>query len=168
MGRINRTLALFCLMGIAWLGAVPPLAAGQRGTARDKAPEPDGLFQVQTTPIDPDQGVNWEDIELNFNNQNYQFVLKAQTYTASDVLNSLMGEPIRVRCLVYNLKKVADFAGIYTRVKSEVAKAMVGVSSDAVFQNDKGIVMQVTQGSRSESVYLSLLGDSFEVLSSGF
>jgi hypothetical protein len=168
MGHINQTLVLFCLVGVAWLGTVPPLAAGQGGAIRDKVPNPEGFFQVRTIPIDPDQGVNWEDVELNFNNQNYQFVLKAQTYTASDVLNSLMGEPIRVRCLVYNLKNVADFAGIYTRVKSEVARAMVGVSSDAVFQNDKGVVMQVTQGSRSESVYLSLLGNSFEVLSSGF
>jgi hypothetical protein len=168
MGRIHRILVLFCLVAVAWLGAVPPLAAGQGGTARDKAPKPDGLFQVRTIPIDPPQGVHWDDAELSFNNQDYQFVLKALTYTASDVLTRLMGEPVGVSCLVYNLKNVADFAGIYTRVESEVARAVVGPGSDAVFQNTKGVVIQVTRGSKSESLYLSLLGDRFAVLSSGF
>jgi hypothetical protein len=45
---------------------------------------------------------------------------------------------------------------------------MVDPGSDAVFQNTKGVVIQVTRGSKSESLYLSLLGDNFEVLSRGF
>jgi hypothetical protein len=123
---------------------------------------------VRTTTIDPDLGVNWEEAQLQYNGQGYPFVLQAQTYTTSDVLTNLTGEHVNVDGLVYHLKTLADFAGTYTRIAPEVESATWGSDSGAVFQNGQGVVVQVIKGPRSESLYLSLLGDSFQILLSGF
>jgi hypothetical protein len=168
MGHITRTLVLAFLVGGAWMGAVPPLAAAQQGTAGGPVPTPDGRLQVRTTTIDADLGVNWEEAALRFNGQVYPFVLQAQTNTASDVLTSRIGEHINVNGLVYRLKQISDFAGTYTRLTPERARAIAGPGNDAVFQNGTGVAIQVMRGPRSESLYLSLLGDSFQVFLSGF
>jgi hypothetical protein len=115
-----------------------------------------------------DLGVSWEDGQLRFNNQDYTFVLQSDTNTTSDVLTNLTGEHINVDGLVYHLKNLSDFAGTYTRVAPEVASATWGSDSGAVFQNGQGVVVRIIKGARSESLYLSLLGNSFQVLLSGF
>jgi len=89
MRCMNRSLALIFLVGATLLWAAPPGAAGQKGTAGDKAPKPDGRFQVMTTSISPGMGVSWADGRFSFNNQDYKFRLEAQTYTESDLLNNL-------------------------------------------------------------------------------
>jgi len=59
---------------------------------------------------------------------------------------------------------VSDFAGTYTRVKPEVVRAMGGSGRDPMFQNDKDVVVRVTRRIKmDDSLYLSLLGDSFKV-----
>jgi hypothetical protein len=168
MGHITRTLVLIFLMGIAWMGAIPPPAAAQPGPAGGPVPTPDGRFQVRTTTIDADRGVNWEEAALRFNGQDYPFVLHTQANTASDVLTSLTGEHINVNGLVYRLKQISDFAGTYTRLTPERARAIAGPGNDAVYQNGTGVAIQVMRGPGSESLYLSLLGDSFQVFLSGF
>ena len=159
MGGITRTLILSFLVGTVWVGGLPLLCA---------APAADGRFRVRTTTIDPDQGVNWEEAQLRYKGQDYPFVLQAQTNTAPDVLMSLTGEHIDLDGLVYHLQHLSDFAGTYTRIAPEVASATWGADSGAVFQNGQGVVVLVIKGPRSESLYLSLLGDSFQVLLSGF
>jgi hypothetical protein len=62
----------------AVLWTVPPVAAGQKGTAGDEAPKPDGRFQVMTTSISPDMGVSWADGRFSFNFQDYKFRVEAQ------------------------------------------------------------------------------------------
>jgi len=164
MRRMNRSLALIVLVGAVLLWAAPPAAAGQKGTAGDKAPKPDGRFQVMTTSISPSMGVTWADGRFSFNNQDYKFRLEAQTFTESDVLNSLAGQQLTIEGLVYTLKNVPDFAGTYTRVTPEVVRAMGGSGRDPVFQNDKGVVVRVTRRIKmDDSLYVSLLGDSFKV-----
>jgi hypothetical protein len=79
-----------------------------------------------TTSISPGMGVSWADGRFSFNNQDYTFRLEAQSYTESDLLNSLAGQQITIEGLVYNLKNVSDFVGTYTRVKPEVVRAMEG------------------------------------------
>jgi len=168
MGRINRTLALCCIIGAAVLWDIPPLAAGQPGVQQGKALTPDGRFQVRTTTIDMDLGVSWEDGQLSFNSQNYTFVLQSETDTSSGMLTDLTGEHINVDGLVYHLKNLSDFAGTYTRVAPEAARAAGYSSGDMMFQNGKSVVVQVIKGPRSESLYLSLLGNNFQVLLSDF
>jgi len=168
MGRRNRTLLLCCMVGAFWLWGAPLLAAGQPGAPQGKAPTPDGHFQVRTTTIDPDQGVSWEEAQLRYKGQGYPFVLQSQTNTTLDVLTNLTGEHINVDGLVFHLKNLPDFAGTYTRIAPEVARATWGSDSGAVFQNSQGVVVQVNKGPRSESLYRSLLGNSFQILLSDF
>ena len=123
---------------------------------------------MRTTTIDPDLGVRWEEAQLRYNGQGYPFVLQSETNTATDVLTNLTGEHIDVDGLVHHLQHLSDFAGTYTRIAPEVARATWGSDSGAVFQNSQGVVVQVSKGPRSEALYLSLLGNSFQILLSGF
>jgi hypothetical protein len=164
MGRMTRTLMLSFLVGIVWVGNLPLLCAAPQDTAGANAPAVDGRFRVRTTTIDPDQVVNWEEAQINFNAQDYPFVLQAQTNAAPDLLMSLTGEHINVDGLVYKLKKLSDFAGVYTRTTPEVVKAAGGSDTEAAFRNTQGVVVQITKRPRSEALYLSLLGDSFQIL----
>jgi hypothetical protein len=117
-----------------------------------------------TTSIASNMGVSWADGGFNFNNQDCEFRVETRTDTESDVLNTLAGQQITIEGLVYNLKNVSDFAGTSTRVKPEVVKAMGGSGRDPVFQNDKGVVVRVTRRIKMDySLYVSLLGDSFNV-----
>ena len=56
MRRMNLALVLLLVVGVALLGVVTPIVAGQKGTAGGGAPQPDGKFQVITTSIAPQSG----------------------------------------------------------------------------------------------------------------
>jgi hypothetical protein len=162
MRRTNRMLVLLLVVGIALLGVVTPVVAGQKDGGG--APKPDGRFQVMTTSISPGVGVSWADGRFSFQDQAYKFRVEAQTYTESDPLRNFPGQQIAIQGLVYNLKSPSDFAGTYTKVKPEVVKAMGGTGRDHVFQNDKGVVVRITRKTPTEyGLQASLLGDSFKV-----
>jgi hypothetical protein len=164
MDRMNRTLMLLFVVGVALLWAVPPVAAGQKGTAGDKAPTPDGRFQIMTTSISPGMGASYADGRFSFKGQDHKFRVEARTLADPNVTNYLAGQQIAIEGQVYNLKDVSDFAGTYTRVKPEVVKAMGGSGRDSVFQNDKGVVVRVTRRiKQNEALDVRLLGDSFNV-----
>jgi len=164
MRRLNQTLVLLLVVGIALLGVVTPGVAGQSGGAGGGAPKPDGKFQLMTTSIAPNMGVTWADGRFSFNNQDYKFRTEAQTEADQNVLTTLAGQQVVVEGQVYNLKNVSDFAGTYTRVKPEVVKAMGGTGRDPVYQNDKGVVVRVTRrGKTDPSLHVKLIGDSFKV-----
>jgi hypothetical protein len=164
MRRMNLALVLLLVVGVALLGVVTPVVAGQKGAAKDGAPKPDGKFQLMTTSIAPDRGVSWADGRFSYNNQDYKFRVEAQTTTESRIMDQLAGQQISYEGLVYNLKNVADFAGTYTRVKPEVVRAMGGTGQHHVFQNEKGVVLRVTRSQKmSDALYVSLIGDSFKV-----
>ena len=163
MRRMNQSLVLLLVVGVALLGVATPVVAGQKGGARDGAPKPDARFQLMTTSIAPGQGVSWADGRFSYKNQDYKFRVEAHTMTESDVLQSLAGEQITYEGLIYNLKNPSDFAGTYTRVNPEVAKAL-GVTNAAVFQNDKGVVLRVTGRQKAAyGLHLRLLGDGFKI-----
>ena len=103
MDRMNRTLGLLFLVGVALLWAVPPVPA------EEGAPQPDGSFQMMTTSIAPDMGVSWADGQLSFKFQNYNFGVEGRTMADDTTLSSLGGEQITVQGMVYNLKNVSDF-----------------------------------------------------------
>ena len=164
MRRMNQTLVLLLVVGIALLGVVTPVVAGQSGGAGGGAPKPDGKFQLMTTSIAPNMGVTWADGRFSFNNQDYKFRTEAQTEADQNVLTTLAGQQVVVEGQVYNLKNASDFAGTYTRVKPEVVKAMGGTGRDPVYQNDKGVVVRVTRrGKTDPSLHVKLIGDSFKV-----
>jgi hypothetical protein len=126
MRRMNLVLVLLLVVGVALLGVVTPVVAGQKGATGGGAPKPDGKVRMITTSIAPNMGVTWADGELSFNNQVYKFKVEAKTYTESDVLRGLAGQQITFEGNVYNLKNVGDFAGTYVHIKPEAAKAMGG------------------------------------------
>jgi hypothetical protein len=164
MRRMNQTLVLLLVVGIALLGVVTAVIAGQSGGAGGGAPKPDGKFQLMTTSIAPNMGVTWADGRFSFNNQDYKFRTEAQTEADQNVLTTLAGQQVVVEGQVYNLKNASDFAGTYTRVKPEVVKAMGGTGRDPVYQNDKGVVVRVTRrGKTDPSLHVKLIGDSFKV-----
>ena len=164
MRRMNQLLVRLLMVGIAWLGVVAPVVAGQRGAGGGGAPTPDGKFQLTTTSIAPNLGATWSDGQFSFNNQDYTFQVEAQTLADPDVIQRLAGQQITIEGLVYNLKHVSDFAGTYTRVKPEVVRAMGGSGRDPVFQNDKGVVVRVTKRLKQDpSLQVRLLGDRFKV-----
>jgi hypothetical protein len=164
MRRMNQTLVLLLVVGIALLGVVTAVVAGQSGGAGGGAPKPDGKFQLMTTSIAPNMGVTWADGRFSFNNQDYKFRTEAQTEADQNVLTTLAGQQVVVEGQVYNLKNASDFAGTYTRVKPEVVKAMGGTGRDPVYQNDKGVVVRVTRrGKTDPSLHVKLIGDSFKV-----
>ena len=106
----------------------------------------------------------YRDGRFSFNNQEYKFRTEAQTEADQNVLTTLAGQQVVVEGQVYNLKNASDFAGIYTRVKPEVVKAMGGTGRDPVYQNDKGVVVRVTRrGKTDPSLHVKLIGDSFKV-----
>jgi hypothetical protein len=161
---MNQTLVLLLVVGIALLGVVTAVIAGQSGGAGGGAPKPDGKFQLMTTSIAPNMGVTWADGRFSFNNQDYKFRTEAQTEADQNVLTTLAGQQVVVEGQVYNLKNASDFAGTYTRVKPEVVKAMGGTGRDPVYQNDKGVVVRVTRrGKTDPSLHVKLIGDSFKV-----
>jgi len=163
MRRTNQLLVLLLVVGIALLGLVTPVVAGQKSGAGGGASKPDGKFQLMTTSIAPNMGVSWADGQFSYKNQDYKFRVEAHTLTESDVLNYLAGQQITYEGLVYNIKNPSDFAGTYTRVKPEVVQAL-GVTNAAVFQNEKGVVLRVTGRQKaSPALYVRLLGDGFKV-----
>jgi hypothetical protein len=164
MRRMNQTLVLLLVVGIALLGVVTAVVAGQSGGAGGGAPKPDGKFQLMTTSIAPNMGVTWADGRFSFNNQDYKFRTEAQTEADQNVLTTLAGQQVVVEGQVYNLKNASDFAGTYTRVKPEVVKAMGGTGRDPVYQNDKGVVVRVKIRLKTDpSLHVKLIGDSFKV-----
>jgi hypothetical protein len=160
MRRTNLAFVLLLMVGVALLGVVTPVVAGQKGSG---APKSDGKFQLMTTSIAPNMGVSWADGRFSYKNQDYKFRVEAHTMTESDVMNYLAGQQITYEGLIYNLKDPSDFAGTYTRVKPEVVQAM-GVTNTAVFQNEKGVVLRVTGSQKATpALQLRLLGDGFKV-----
>jgi hypothetical protein len=164
MRRMNLALVLLLMVGVALLGIVTPVVAGQKGAAGGGAPKPDGKVRMMTTSISPNMGVTWADGELNFNNQVYKFRVEAKTYTESQVLTNLAGQQIVIGGGVFNLKNVGDFAGTYTHIKPEAVKAMGGTGKNPAYQNEKGVVLVVTRRTKMDyGLYVSLTGDSFKV-----
>lgn len=164
MRRMNLALVLLLVVGVALLGIVTPVVAGQKGAAGGGAPKPDGKFRMITTSIAPSRGVSWADGELSYNNQDYKFRVEAKTYTEADVLERLAGQQITFEGMVYNLKNVGDFAGTYTHITPEAVKAMGGTGRNPAFHNEKGVVLVVTRRIKMDyALYVSLVGDSFKV-----
>jgi hypothetical protein len=169
MRRMDLAVVLLLVVGVALLGIVTPVVAGQKGAAGGGAPKPDGKFRMLTTSIAPDRGVSWADGRLSYNNQDYKFRVDAKTYTSADVLNNLAGQQIAFEGNVYNLKNVGDFAGTYTHLKPEIVKALGGTGRNPAFQNEKGVVVVVTRRTNLDyGLYVSLVGDSFKVTMSQF
>jgi hypothetical protein len=161
---MNLALVLLLVVGVALLGVVTPIVAGQKGTAGGGAPKPDGKYQVMTTSIAPNVGITWADGRLSYNNQDYKFRVEAKTRTEDRVLTQLAGQQLAFEGNVYNLKNVGDFAGTYTHIKPEAVKAMGGTGRKPAFQNEKGVVLVVAKNlTMSYDVYVSLVGDSFQV-----
>jgi hypothetical protein len=161
MRRIKQTLVLLLMIGVALLGIVTPVVAGQKGGG---PPQPDGKFRMMTTSISANMGVSWADGQLSFKNQDSKFRVEAPTMADPDVLTTLAGQQVVVEGEVYNLKNVADFAGTYTRIKPEAVRAMGGTGRDPVFHNDKGVVLRVTRRMKTDpSLHVRLMGDSFKV-----
>jgi hypothetical protein len=164
MRRMNLVLVLLLVVGIALLGVVAPVVAGQKGTAGGGAPKPDGKVRMITTSIAPDRGVSWADGQLSFNNQTYKFRIEAKTYTEAQVLTNVAGQQIIYEGMVYNLKNLGDFSGTYVHIKPEAVKAMGGTGRNPAFNNEKGVVLVVTRQTKMDySLYVSLIGDSFKV-----
>jgi hypothetical protein len=164
MRRVSQTSMLLLVVALAVLWLVAAVDAGQKGAAKEGAPQPTGRFQVMTTSISPNMGVSWADGRFSFKNQNYRFRVEAETMGDPQMLTTLAGQQLVVEGDVYNLKDVSDFAGTYTRVKPEVVKAMGGSDRHGVFQNDKGVVLRVTRRIQMDpSMYVRLLGDSFKI-----
>lgn len=164
MRRMNLVLVLLLVVGVALLGVVTPVVAGQKGATGGGAPKPDGKVRMITTSIAPNMGVTWADGELSFNNQVYKFKVEAKTYTESDVLRGLAGQQITFEGMVYNLKNVGDFAGTFVHIKPEAVKAMGGTGRNPAFHNEKGVVLVVTKRIKMDyALYVSLTGDSFKV-----
>ena len=161
MRRMNLALVLLLVVGVALLGVVAPVVAGQQGAG---APTPAGKFRMMTTSIAQNVGVTWADGQLSFNLQDYKFRVEAKTYTEAQVLTQLAGQQIAFEGMVYNLKNVGDFAGTYTHIKPEAVKAMGGTGRNPAFHNEKGVVLVVTKRVKmSYDLYVSLVGDSFKV-----
>jgi len=166
---MNLALVLLLVVGVALLGVVTPVVAGQKGAAGGGAPKPDGKVRMITTSIAPNMGVSWADGELSFNNQVYKFRVDAKTYTESQVLTDLAGQQIVIEGGVFNLKNVGDFAGTYTHIKPEAVKAMGGTGKNPAYQNEKGVVLVVTRRIKMDyGLYVSLTGDSFKVTMKDF
>jgi len=163
MRRMNLALVLLLVVGVALLGVVAPVVAGQKGAAGGGAPKPDGTFQVITTSIAPSRGITWADGRFSYNNQDYKFTLEAKTYTEDRVMNQMGGQQIAFEGLVYNLKNVGDFAGTYTHLKPEIVKALGGTGKNPAFQNEKGVVLVATRKTMGYDLYVSLVGDTFKV-----
>jgi len=155
---------LLLVVGVALLGIVAPVVAGQKGGAGGGAPKPDGKFRLETTSIAPNRGISWADGQLSYNNQDYKFRVEAMTETEAAVLRDYAGQQVIVEGLVYNLKNVSDFAGTYKQVKPEAVRAMGGTGQHHVYQNDKGVVLRITRREVTQyGLYVRLLGDSFKV-----
>jgi len=164
MRRMNLALVLLLVVGLALLGIVTHVVAGEKGAAGGGAPKPDGKVRMITTSISPNMGVTWADGQLSYNNQDYKFRVEAKTYTESQVLTNLAGQQIVFQGNVYNLKNVDDFAGTYTHIKPEAVKAMGGTGRNPAFHNEKGVVIVVTKRKTLDyGLYVSLVGDSFKV-----
>jgi hypothetical protein len=164
MRRMKLALVLLLVLGVALLGIVTPVVAGQKGAAGGGAPKPDGKFRMITTSISPNMGVSWGDGELSYNNQINKFRVEAKTRTESQVLTDLAGQQIVIEGGVFNLKNVGDFAGTYTHIKPEAVRAMGGTGKNPAYQNEKGVVLVVTRRVKTDyGLYVSLVGDSFKV-----
>jgi len=169
MRRMTLALVLLLVVGVALLGVVTPVVAGQQGAAGGGAPKADGKFRMITTSIAQNVGVTWGDGELSFNNQTYKFRIEAKTYTEAQVLTNLAGQQIVFEGNIYNLKNVGDFAGTYTHLTPAAVKALGGTGRNPAFHNEKGVLLVVTRRVKMNyDLYVSLVGDSFKVMMKDF
>jgi hypothetical protein len=166
---MRLALVLLLMFGLALVGIVSSVDAGQKGAAGGGAPKPDAKFRLITTSIAESRGVSWADGQLSYNNQDYKFQVEARTYTESEVLRGLAGQQIVIEGGVFNLKNVADFAGTYNHIKPEAVRAMGGTGKNPAFQNEKGVVLVVTRRTATDyGLYVSLVGETFKVTMQSF
>jgi hypothetical protein len=108
---------------------------GVVAVAADKPPPPSGTLSIATTSIAVGIGVNWGTGTLTTGGKRYRFDLKGLEIGGIGV------SKVQAKGQVYNLKKVADFAGNYVAATGDAA---VGVGAGLLtMRNEHGVVVNI-------------------------
>jgi hypothetical protein len=128
------------LLGVAGMMLVAVAAAGQSATPELK--QPNGTIQVATKSIAIGVGVTWGDGTLTFEGKDQGFTVKGLSLTDLGIGNAT------VKGNVFNLNKLADFAGKYSPTEPNFQLGGAGPSWSSSYRgmilaNDKGVVVQI-------------------------
>jgi hypothetical protein len=112
------------------------------------ADEPSGTISVKLTSASALMGAAWGQGVLTFGPRNYAFKVKGLKVLSVGLKKaSVNGE-------VYNLKTASDLAGTYKQASKGGLTLIKGKKGTVVVENDKGVVINVTGGTKGLDVGL--------------
>jgi hypothetical protein len=112
------------------------------------ADEPSGTISVKLTSASALMGAAWGQGVLTFGDRTYAFKVKGLKVLSVGLKKaSVNGE-------VYNLSNVVDLAGTYKKASKGGLTLITGKKGTVVVENDKGVVINVTGGTKGMDVGL--------------
>jgi hypothetical protein len=133
-----------------WVVAAALVCFGGVAAADDK---PSGTVTIESKSVALGVGVSWGDGKLSYQGKTHTFSVKG--LSVADVGVS----KVSARGKVFNLKKLADFAGTYAA--AQAGAAVGGGMSVAALRNQNGVVLELT--STQTGVKFTLAGEGIEV-----
>ena len=122
------------------------------------AEEPDGTIKITTRMVAPGIGLSWGDGVLTYKGQEIPFTFQANGLFRNVDENITAAE---LSGQVFNLKNVADFAGIYQKAQEQDADS--GAGSSATMKNEKGVVVNLVSTVAGRKFNLSREGLKVEL-----
>jgi hypothetical protein len=140
--RVKQCAALVLVVGLL----VAVVAVAQQGT-------PSGKVSIESKTIAIGVGVSWGDGKLTYQGKDYPFSIDGLSVADLGISKaSATGN-------VYNLTKLADFAGNY--VAAQAGAAVGGGAGAVTMRNQHGVVMELT--GTGTGVRLTLAAKGMEV-----
>ena len=133
-----------------WVVAAALVCFGGVAAAEDK---PSGTVTIESTSVALGVGVSWGDGKLSYQGKTHTFSVKGLSVVDVGV------SKVSARGKVFNLKKLADFAGTYAA--AQAGAAVGGGMSVVALRNQNGVVLELT--STQTGVKFTLAGEGIEV-----
>ena len=112
------------------------------------ADEPSGTISITLTSASALLGASWGQGVLTFGDKTHAFKVKGLKVLSVGIKKaSVNGE-------VYNLKNAADLAGTYKKASQGGLTLIKGKTGTVVVENEKGVVINVTGGTKGLDVGL--------------
>jgi hypothetical protein len=133
-----------------WVVAAALVCFGGVAAADDK---PSGTVTIESKSVALGVGVSWGDGKLSYQGKTHTFSVKGLSVVDVGV------SKVSARGKVFNLKKLADFAGTYAA--AQAGAAVGGGMSVVALRNQNGVVLELT--STQTGVKFTLAGEGIEV-----
>lgn len=133
-----------------WVVAAALVCFGGMAAADDK---PSGSVTIESKSVALGVGVSWGDGKLSYQGKTHTFSVKGLSVVDVGI------SKVSARGKVFNLKKLADFAGTYAA--AQAGAAVGGGMSAVALRNQNGVVLELT--STQTGIKFTLAGEGIEV-----